>query len=438
MIANKKGINLLLISPRAKRGHGSVKNEIGKLSVPALSLPYLASLTPPNVEVSIVDENVDEIDFAKQVDLVGISVMTMAAPRAYQIAELYRKMGTAVVLGGVHPTMLPEEASKHADAIVIGEAEGVWQKLLMDFQMGNMEKIYQRSKLCSLSDLPHPRWDLLNKDAYLTTNVVQTTRGCPYNCSFCSITRFFGHKYRCRPIADVIKEIETLKGKFLGFADADLMGNRLYAKKLFEALIPYRKIWASDAGIKIANDEELLRLAAKSGCKGLYIGFESLSPASLQEAGKSQNIVNHYKDAIDKIHQHGIMVGGGFIFGFDSDDESVFERTIEFAIESRIDFADFNVLCPYPGTRLYDKVREENRIIETDWSKYLGYNVVFQPKRMSVETLRSGCIWAWKQFYSSKSIFKRFLSLRNFTSWVNPIAYSLLNIGTKRGISRFG
>jgi len=314
----------------------------------------------------------------------------------------------------------------------------VTQKLLMDFQMGSMEKIYRRSKLCSLNDLPQPRRDLLNKKAYLTTNVVQTTRGCPYNCSFCSITKFFGHKYRCRPIEDVISEIESTSGKLLYFAEADLTGNRPYAKRLFESLIPYKKIWTSDTGIRIANDDELLRLAAKSGCKGLYIGFESLSPASLQEAGKSQNVVKHYKDAIDKIHQHGIMVGGGFIFGFDSDDESVFERTIEFAIESKIDFAEFNVLCPYPGTRLYDQIQAENRIIETDWSKYLGYNVVFQPKRMSVETLRSGCIWAWEQFYSAKSIFTRFLSSWNLTSWFNPMAYLLLNIGTKRGISKFG
>ena len=431
-------MKLLLILPHSKRGHGSAKNERARFSVPPLSLPYLAALTPPNVEVSVLDENVDEIDFEKEVDLVGISVLTMVAPRAYQIADIYRKQGTAVVLGGIHPTVLPGEACEHADAVVIGEAEGVWQELLMDFQQGNMKKVYRRGELCNLDSLPRPRWDLVKKNTYFTTNVVQTTRGCPYDCSFCSITRFFGHKYRCRSIAQVIKEIKTLRGKFLYFADADVVGNPSYAKRLFNALIPYKKFWAGDAGIKIANDDELLNLAAKSGCRALYIGFESLSPASLREAGKSQNIVEVYKGSIDKIHQFGIAVGGGFIFGFDSDDKSIFERTVKFAVESKMDFADFNILCPYPGTRIYDKLRKENRIIKMDWSKYFGmYNVVFRPKRMSIEELRSGCLRAWRQFYSYKSIFKRFLSRPNFTSWINPIAYFALNIGTKEGISNF-
>jgi radical SAM superfamily enzyme YgiQ (UPF0313 family) len=438
-MGDKKGFELLLVNPALKRGHGAMKHEVGRLSSAPLALPYIASLVPWDVHVSIVDENVDDIDFDKRVDLVGISVLTMTAPRAYQIAKRYRERGTPVVLGGVHPTVLPEEASQHADALVVGEAEGVWQELLTDFQHGRMKRVYSSNGPCSLDGLPHPRWDLMNEGAYLTTNVVQATRGCPYDCAFCSVSSVFGRKYRCRPVEDVINEIAAHDGKLLGFVDADITGHPAYAKELFKALIPYRKIWAGDAGMRVANDDELLKLAAKSGCKGLFVGFESLSPASLQEAGKSQNTVDRYKDTIKKIIDHGISVLAGFVFGFDTDDESVFERTVEFAIESKLLYADFNILCPYPGTAIHAKLAEQGRIIETDWSKYFGmYNVVFRPKGMSVEALQEGCLWAWKEFYSPKSIVERFLSPQNFRSWANPLAHIVLNTATWRGISRFG
>jgi radical SAM superfamily enzyme YgiQ (UPF0313 family) len=190
--------------------------------------------------------------------------------------------------------------------------------------------------------------------------------------------------------------------------------------------------------MRVANDEELLSLAAKSGCKGLFVGFESLSPRTLQEAGKRQNTVGRYRDAVKKIHDHGISVLAGFVFGFDTDDESVFERTVEFAIESKLLYADFNILCPYPGTTIHARLAEEGRILETDWSKYWGmYNVVFRPNQMSAEALRDGCLWAWKAFYSPKSILSRSLSRQNFASWVNPLAHVVLNTATWRGLSRF-
>ena len=342
-----------------------------------------------------------------------------------------------MVLGGIHPSMMPEEASQHSNAVVIGEAEEIWPELIADFRSGNMKKVYRCDTPPNLSGLPLPRRDLLKKSAYSTINVIQTTRGCPYNCNFCTVTRFFGSKYRSRPIDEVIKEVESLQGKFIYFAEADLVGNPSYAKKLFERLIPYKKKWISDVGIRVARDKELLRLAAKSGCKIVYIGFESLSPESLQEAGKSQNIVEDYKECIDRIHQFGIAVGGSFMFGFDTDNKSVFERTAEFAIESKLDFADFNNLCPYPGTRLYYKLQKEGRILVNDWSNYFAMsNVVFQPKQMSVEDLEDGSIWAWNQFYSNKSIFKRFFLQHNFTSWFHPAAYLLVNIENKRSLSK--
>jgi radical SAM superfamily enzyme YgiQ (UPF0313 family) len=430
--------DLLLIMPAVNRGHGAMKHEVGRLSSAPLALPYLASLVPPDFDVTIIDENVQEIDFEQPVDLVGISVLTMTAPRAYEIAAEFRERGTPVVMGGTHPTVMPEEAGRHADALVVGEAEGVWQKLLTDFQHGGMKGVYRRGGHCGMENWSLPRWDLMNSRAYLTTNVVQATRGCPYNCAFCSVSSVFGPKYRCRPVKDVIREIEALDGKLLGFVDADIAGNPAYAKELFRALAPYKKIWAGDAGMRVANDEELLSLAAKSGCKGLFIGFESLSPQSLKEAGKSQNTVERYKETVKRITGHGISVLAGFVFGFDTDDESVFERTVEFAIDCKLLYADFNILCPYPGTAVHRKLTEQDRIIETDWSKYFGmYNVVFRPKQMSVDALREGCLWAWKEFYSIKSILKRFLSCQNFTSLVNPIGHIILNAATHRGISRF-
>ncbi len=438
-MANKKGIDLLLVNPGVKRGHGAMKHEVGKLSAAPLTLPYVASLVPPNVNVSIVDENVNQtIDFDQPVDLVGITALTMTAPRAYEVAAQFRERGTPVVLGGIHPTVMPEEASQHADALVVGEAEGIWPQLLEDFRQGEMQKLYRRNGPCSLEGLPHPRWDLMDRRAYFTTSVLQATRGCPYNCAFCSVSSVFGNKYRCRPVDEVIAEIETLPGKLMGFVDADITGKPAYAKELFRRLAPYKKIWAGDAGMRVAEDDELLTLAAKSGCKGLFVGFESLSPESLRSVGKSQNTIDRYKDTIKKINDHGISVLAGFVFGFDTDDESVFERTVEFAIDAKILYADFNILCPYPGTRVYRQMLEQGRLIENDWSKYFGmYNVVFRPERMSVDTLREGCLWAWKEFYSTKSILKRFVSRQNFMSWANPAAHFVLNIATHRGISRF-
>ncbi len=431
----RNGTRVLLVQPRVNRGHGTVKHE-GNMAGAPLTLAYLAGLTPPEYDVAVVDENVAEIDFDAPVDIVGISAVTMAAPRAYEVSRRFRSLGAKVVIGGVHATLLPEEAAQHADAIVIGEAEDVWQQLLADFRNGGLKPTYRRGEAHSLAGLAKPRWDLLNKSAYLTTNVVQTTRGCPYDCSFCSVTTTFGRKYRRRPVEDVVKEFEATKGKLVGFADADITANPKYSIELFDSIAPYKKWWAADAGIGVANQPDVLKAAAKSGCKGFYIGFESVSSDSLAEANKAQNTKRSFEDSIKIIHDHGIAVLGGFIFGFDTDDESVFERTVEFAIENKMIYADFNVLCPYPGTRVYDKMLEEDRLLETDWSKYYGMSsVVFRPKKMSAERLREGCQWAWREFYSARSIAGRFVSRRNLTSLFNPISYLIINVGTRRGVS---
>ena len=357
---------------------------------PPLALPMVAALTPEDVKVIIVDEKVEPIDFEENVDLVGISVMTPFAPRAYEIADIYRKRGIKTVLGGIHPTALPEEAIEHADAVVIGEAENVWGNLIEDFKKNRLKRFYHSDQLISMKGLPLPRINLLNKDAYSTINCVQTTRGCPHNCEFCSVTAFFGRRYRQRPIKEVITEIKRLKANYVFFVDDNIIGDIGYAKELFQALKLLNIEWNNQCTLTIAKDDELLKLAQESGCDMMYIGFESLSQENLESIGKSFNRVEEYEEAVKRIQDHGIEIMASFIFGLDHDDETVFEKTINFIKKNKIKKPVFSILTPYPGTKLYQRLEQENRIIDRDWSKYDFGHVVIKPKLMSPETLQRG------------------------------------------------
>jgi radical SAM superfamily enzyme YgiQ (UPF0313 family) len=380
---------------------------LGRSTVPPLGLTLVAALTPPGIDVSLTDENVTPVDLDKDVDLVGISAVTLAAPRAYEIADAYRRRGIPVVLGGVHPTLCPDEAAEHADSIVIGEAEGTWPTLVEDFAAGRLRERYERSERPSLVGLPLPRRDLLAPNRYLFTGTVSTTRGCPFACSFCSVTAFFGHTYRSRPIDEVMAEIDTLKrNRFLFFTDDNIVASPRYAKELFRALVPCRKRWVGQASINIAKEEELLALAAASGCVGLMIGLESVTPASLAAVQKRVNVPDEYGPAIKKIQAHGIAVHGFFIFGFDADEETVFERTIRFCRTVRLNTANFGILMPFPGTSLYESLDAERRILTKDWRQY-DDNLVFRPKGMSVDALERGTRWAWQAFYSLPSMWER-------------------------------
>jgi len=375
---------------------------------PPLNLAIVAALTPPDVDITLIDENVTAIDFGRRFDLVGITVVTHTALRAYEVADAFRARGAKVVLGGIHPTMLPEEASQHADAIVVGEAEGVWASLVEDFREGKLKRVYHSNSRPSLADLPLPRRDLFAKEKYFAGNTISTTRGCPFSCSFCSVTSFFGKTYRSRPIEDVLKEIRVLDdGKPIFFVDDNIGANPRYAKEFFRSLVPYRIKWMSQTSITMAKDKELLRLAAASGCFALYIGFESLSPANLASVGKKCNIVTEYEQAVKEIQSHGIAIAGSFILGLDGDDEDVFERTVHFAQKVGLEYAQFGILSPFPGTAVYKALDREERIITRDWSQYRLDNVVFEPKLMSRETLKRGHDWAWREFYSLPSILRR-------------------------------
>lgn len=379
--------------------------------LPPAALTILAAITPKDIEVGITDENVEEVDFDEDVDLVGITAMTPTAPRAYQIADRFRARGVKVVLGGLHPTALPDEAIQHADAVVLGEAEGNWPKLLDDFKHHRLERFYSAPRP-SLAGLPLPRRDLLKPGSYITTATVQTTRGCPFGCSFCSVTEFFGRTYRIRPVQEVLEEIRALKTRFVGFLDDNIVGHRGYARSLFNALIPERVKWLGQASLNLAWDPELLKLAQRSGCLGLFIGFESLSEVGLAELNKTYQPPGKFRDSIKRLQDHGIGIEGSFIFGLDSDSPDVFKRTLDFAVSSGLELASFGILTPFPGTRLYQRLEQERRIISRDWRKYDIGHVVYKPLKLTVEQLQRGLDWAWYHFYSFSSILKRIGSLK--------------------------
>jgi radical SAM superfamily enzyme YgiQ (UPF0313 family) len=390
-----------------------------------LTLTTLAALTPPDIEVKITDENLEPIDFEEDVDLVGVTGMVMHAPRAYQIAEEFRMRGIPVVMGGPHASSLPAEAKEHVDAVVIGEAETIWKEVIEDVKHGRLKPFYKADAYCSMKGFSPPRIDLLRKEAYMTVNCVQTTRGCPYQCDFCHVTHFFGKTYRCRPVEEVIEEVKRLEGEFVVFIDDNIVGNRLYARELFSRLKPLRKKWASQASMTLTRDPELLRLAAESGCVSLFIGIESLSSENLKDVNKTFNQVHQYEEAIKALHDQDIMIVAGFIFGLDHDDEGVFERTLRFCERNRIELPSFFVLTPLPGTPLFQKMEAEERLLHRDWAEYNGATVVFEPKLMTAETLQRGFNWVCQQAYSWGSIVKRVFhpQQRFLTRVLSNVAY---------------
>lgn len=408
---------LELILPTWKKG----KWQKG-LRMPELTLPVLAALTPPDIEVIVTEEEVEDVTYKDQVELVGISYMTPLAERAYEIADEYRKRGAKVVLGGIHASALPEEASRHADAVVIGEAENVWAPLIEDFRANRLKPIYQAAELSDLRNLPIPRRDLLKQGMTFSPYSIQTTRGCPFGCHFCSVTKFFGGTFRYRPVEDIVREIESSDKKTWIFVDDNIVGNPAYAARLFRALIPLKIRWGGQSVLHAAKSKELLELAAKSGCLGLFIGFESLNELSLQSVNKAVNKVKDYEECARKFHDHGILVFASFMFGFDHDDKSVFEKTVDFLIKNKFVAASLPILVPYPGTRLYQKFEEEGRILTRDWSKYDYGHVVFKPRLMEPEELAEGARWAAAAFYSRSSVISRFAY-----NWRHPLVTLVMN-----------
>lgn len=374
-----------------------------------MALPTIAGLTPSDWDVEIHDARTTPVDYDRKVGLVGITSYTADITSACEIADGFRSKGVKVVMGGVHVSVLPDEARQHADAIVVGEAEAVWKRLLRDCEKGELKTIYKSNTLIEMSDMVIPRRDLLNRSMYSSFYSVQATRGCPFNCEFCTVTAFFGQEFRTRPIDEVVREVKGLESKEFFFIDDNITGRAGFAKKLFKELIPLNCKWGGQTTLNFAKDEELLSLYAKSGGRYAFIGFETLSDDNLSKISKSWNSPDGYREAIKRIHGVGINIVGSFILGLDGDSPDVFKRTYNFIMETKIDAAQFHILTPFPGTKLYDDMIKNDRITDSDWSKYHTGEVVFKPAKMTARELQEGYWWIYHKTYNMKNILRRSL-----------------------------
>ncbi len=453
-VSKKSKKLLLLIDPYPEENPYRMNDhEMRVIWFPKLSLPVIASQTPNTWDVRIVDESrtivrkdlIDQVvrEWGPENLFVGISTqMTCYTPRAYEIADQFRARGVKVCVGGTHATYCPEEAKQHADSVVKFEADEVWPHVINDFERGALQPFYEMGSYPTMENYPHPRIDLLPHKSYMTNQCIQTTRGCHFDCEFCSVSPFNGKSSRRRPVEEVIAEIQRIKewrrnqlvdrmirgpmwhrigttlriltgledGTIFAFVDDLHNSNRDYCKKLWTALKELNIKWGAQCTLFLGSEPEMVKLAAESGCVAMFVGMESINEDVLAEMNKPFNQEKKYEDQIKCFHDHGIMVNPGIIFGSDADDESVFENTVEFLIKCRVELAYINISTPLPGTALFERMKAEDRIFDWDWSHYDGKHVVYYPKRMTPEVLQEGFFWANRQFFSLPSILTRVTS----------------------------
>jgi radical SAM superfamily enzyme YgiQ (UPF0313 family) len=382
-------------------------------------LAVAACIPRDRYEVVLTDENIETIDFDLKADLVGISAMTSYVNRGYEIADQFRAQGVPVVMGGVHPSFMAKEALQHCDAVVVGEVELVIDRLLDDLEHSAPHGTYKSDTLHPMAGMAMPRYDLLKKNRYVNRTFVQTSRGCHQGCTFCAEPLMNGLKFRYRPVDEVIHEIENCGSRVISINDADFFGTPERPKEVMRALKGRGVQWQAGVTSKLAQDDHMLELAAESGCTMLSVGFESISRDTLKSVHKHVNRPESFAALVEKVHSYGIMVFGLFMFGFDGDDRSVFQETVDFNIKANYDACAYSALTPYPGTLTWYEMKRANRIVSFDWTMYDQGHVVYRPAQMAADELRVGLDGAYKRFYSTSSIANRFplRGKRHRTQW---------------------
>lgn len=420
-------MKILLVLPAYKRKGGYDQSFLHLM--PPLGVQVLASITPDDVDIDIIDENVEPINFDIKYDLVGISCVTTTASRAYQISDKLRERGVKVILGGIHPTVCSAEAAEHSDSIYIGEGEILWSQVITDVKNYSLQKVYKADRSFDLNSYPKIRNGLINKEAYVCPDTIETSRGCPFSCDFCSISVVYGKRCRYRPINDVVGQLVASGSKNISFVDDNIVGDFERSKELFSALEPLGLTWGGQASLNLANDDDLLRLAKRSGCKSLFIGVESNEEAVLKNVNKSPNVNLDRVEAIKKIQSHGISVFASFVNGFDREDKAIFNRTLEYLNAANPQFISIAALTPFPGTKLYDKMLAEGRMKEQYWLDSTWFDrsrSPFKLKSYSDRDLKEGLDHINRHFFSYRSIIRRLIKTR-----INIFYYAAMSLGLR-------
>jgi len=407
-------MKVALLSPKGPlyRNRGGIFKK--SLRYQPLTLTTLAALAPPElgIDFALYDEGIADIPADLDVNLVGLTVITGSSVRAYELARHYRTRGIAVVLGGPHVTLMPQEAQQHADAICVGYAEETWPQLLRDFAHGRMRPRYDQGHDFTLTNLPFPRRELLDKRHYLTQAVFEATRACAHDCEFCVVPTAWGRRQFQKPVSHVVEDIRRFGKRRIIFIDLNLISDRAYAAELFTALIPLNIRWFGLSTSLIGRDRELMELTARSGCAGLLIGFESICDSSLGDIRKRFNDPTLYRSLITDLHALGISIQGCFVFGHDHDTTDVFDETVQFCVDTGIDLPRFAILTPFPGTPLHQRLDREGRILSKNWELYDGQHVVYRPAGMTPRELQVGHEKAWRDVYSYGSMLRRLATSR--------------------------